>query len=63
MDVTLTKKEDAIAQQEALVKTLAVVRVKFRMWPGRGAPIKNQFNQELLQAMKKTRIMQTGWRQ
>ena len=62
MDVTLTKKEDAIAQQEALVKTLAVVRVKFR-WPGRGAPIKNQFNQELLQAMKKTRIMQTGWRQ
>ena len=30
-----------------------IVRIKFRIWPGRGGPIENQFKQEVLQTMKK----------
>ena len=38
-----------------------VMRVKFRIWPGRGTPIENQFKQELLQAMKKLDDSYAEW--
>ena len=36
-------------------------RIKFRIWPGRGGPIENQFKQELLQALKKIDEQYAEW--
>ncbi|WP_455212490.1 mechanosensitive ion channel family protein [Kaarinaea lacus] len=38
-----------------------VMRVKFRIWPGRGTPIENQYKQELLQAVKKLDDSYAEW--
>jgi moderate conductance mechanosensitive channel len=49
---------------EGVIKTSLgkkILRIKFRIWPGRGAPIETLFKQELVQRLKTIDSVYADW--